>query len=156
MSENKKGHDPILIANYFIKLKPPNLTLLKLIKLCYISHGFTLALTNKPLSSEPAGAWQYGPVFPSVYRAFRDEYRDSKEITEKLHLEDENFSDDEKKIMKIVSKKYGRISASQLSSLTHAKGTPWDITLENGRCEIDNTIITKHYQSLLDLDSESA
>ena len=58
--------------------------------------------------------------------------------------------------MKIVSKKYGRISASQLSSLTHAKGTPWDITLENGRCEIDNTIITKHYQSLLDLDSESA
>ena len=61
MSENKKGHDPILIANYFIKLKPPNLTLLKLIKLCYISHGFTLALTNKPLSSEPAGAWQYGP-----------------------------------------------------------------------------------------------
>ena len=107
--------------------------------------GFTLALTENPLSSEPAGAWQYGPVFPSVWSAFKSS------IEKKECSENENFSNNEKAIMKEVFKKYGKHKAWILSQLTHAEGSPWDKTLKNGRSEIDNDEIKKHYKEKLNI-----
>ena len=141
----KQGHDPVLIANFFIDLGPPDLTLLKLIKLCYIAHGFTLALTGKPLSKEPAGAWQYGPVFPSIYREFKHK---NKIVKIKRHVE-KDFSDDEKKIMKTVFSIYGEKPAWLLSEITHSKGSPWDETLKVGRSEIKTDLIQAHYKKKL-------
>ena len=64
-------HDPILIANYFITKKHHNMTVLRLLKFCYIAHGFKLAIFEEPFSSEPVEAWKYGPVFPTVYNVYR-------------------------------------------------------------------------------------
>ena len=37
-------HDPVAIANEFILKKPSDLTLMKLLKLSYIAHGFKLGM----------------------------------------------------------------------------------------------------------------
>src|SRR5882762_236012 len=68
------AYDPKSIANVFLALaeaEGKHLTPLQLIKLVYIAHGWYLALTQKPLISEQAEAWQYGPVIPSLYQEFK-------------------------------------------------------------------------------------
>ena len=67
----------LAIANYFIELAhKDNIDIrpLKLMKLVYIAHGYILALLDKPTDGaklEKVEAWQYGPVFPSVYYSFK-------------------------------------------------------------------------------------
>lgn len=59
-----------IIANFFVKKAQEEqipLTLMKIIKLVYIAHGWHLAHKKSPLISEPVEAWPYGPVVPSVY-----------------------------------------------------------------------------------------
>ena len=67
----EEGHEPVAIANHFIELNPDGLTLMQLLKLSYIAHGFKLGLDLGPLSRELAQAWKYGPVFPSIYHKFK-------------------------------------------------------------------------------------
>ena len=63
------------IANYFLELAAKHgekVTPLKIQKLVYIAHGWHLALYEKPLVyDEFAEAWEYGPVFPSIYHEFK-------------------------------------------------------------------------------------
>ena len=73
-----QGHDPVAIANYFIGLyeldkknSGEGLDLMQLLKLSYLAHGFKLGITGHPLSNENLEAWRYGPVFPSIYQAFK-------------------------------------------------------------------------------------
>jgi hypothetical protein len=42
---------------------------MKLQKLVYIAHGWSLAILGKPLFYEPIYAWTYGPVVPRLYNA---------------------------------------------------------------------------------------
>ena len=149
MSENKKGHDPILIANYFIELKPPDLYLLKLLKLCYLAHGFTLAVFNKPLSKEPALAWPYGPVFESIFLQFRQDNPLNTLITQKAPC-DGSLSSEEKEIIEIVNDKYGlKFNGRQLSALTHKKDTPWAKAKKELEEKIRDEDIRIYYQDIL-------
>lgn len=62
------------IANYFIRKSHATdigLTPMKLIKLCYIAHGWHLALTGSELLDEVIFAWKYGPVIKTLYRDFK-------------------------------------------------------------------------------------
>ena len=64
------SHDPKAVANYFLdcaKEDGESLTLLKLVKLVYLAHGWHLGLTGDPLIKENVEAWRYGPVVPSIY-----------------------------------------------------------------------------------------
>ena len=170
-TKRKNGHSPILIANFFIDLNPPDLTLLKLIKLCYIAHGFTLALLDKPLSNEKAAAWKYGPVFPSLYRSFKQSleiiaFKKGLENASSLENNDidfflnrkgqhENFSEDEKKIMESVCEKYGNRKAWELSAITHSEDSPWDKTMKKSLSEIDDSLIKEHYKAKLKIPKAS-
>ena len=65
---------PETIANYFISKALADgikLTLLQLIKLVYLAHGWHLGLTGRPLISETVQAWKYGPVIKSLYDRFK-------------------------------------------------------------------------------------
>ena len=150
-------HNPIAIANYFIKKSGYNLDLMQVLKLSYIAHGFKLGLTEKPLSNELVQAWKFGPVFSSVYHKFK--YEPPGEKIQELGMKkrivpvpiksyfgnenmsmikreelQSNFSDEDKKIMDTVCYIYGELTGIQLSVLTHKEKTPWYQTYYNEDC----------------------
>ena len=57
------------MADYITAIGGGNLTLLQILKMTYLSHGYTLAITGKPLIYNKVEAWKYGPVIPIVYNA---------------------------------------------------------------------------------------
>ncbi len=154
------------IANEFLKLADydsESLTQMKLQKLVYIAHGFSLAIMSKPLIEENVQAWQYGPVIPSLYHEFKG-YRggpitspatnviitDDFEVSETAPTVDIEDTDT-KELLDAVWGKYKKYSGPNLSDMTHREGTPWDKTFLPGvsGLAIDNNIISNHYKSLI-------
>ena len=136
MSEKKilmNGHDPLAVANFFIakNKEASGIGLMKLIKLCYFSHGFTLANLNKILINEYAEAWKYGPVFPTIFHEFKTAKPISElatkfdPVTKTLIPWTSDFNDAENSIMRQVNEYYGVLSGGQLSTLTHREDTAW-------------------------------
>src|SRR4051794_433268 len=130
------AHDPRAIANKILDIceaKGIRVTLMQLIKLVYLADGWSLALWDEPLSKHSPQAWQYGPVYPTVYKAFKK--FGSAAITE--HAADgatgveiaEPFSPDELALLKQVVNSYGRLHAFRLSEIMHRAGTPWTTTV---------------------------
>ena len=137
------------VANYFIDLAQRDsvsITQLGLMKRVYVAHGFSLALLNFSLLDprfDEVEAWKYGPVIPSVYHSFKC-YRngpitdktiivewDEKSHTEKYIFPDLNDSR-AKKIVEMVWDRYKGYTDSEMVTLTHKKGTPWDLCYEEG------------------------
>ena len=126
----EKTHDPVLIASYFLQQDQKGRTLMQLLKLSYIAHGFKLGFDLGPLSDEPAEAWKYGPVFPSLYHYDFDDYdpQNNRRIksSEYTHNDvDHSFDSQEKSVLELVNKAYGDLEGWQLSQLTHRDNTPW-------------------------------
>ena len=157
-----QGYNPITIANHFIDLSPKGLTLMQLLELSYISHGFTLALLDSPLADEYAGAWEFGPVFSSIYHEFKFEkpglIKKKAQIanmkTNSLEYFVSNFDMDEEEIMEFTYKRYGKLDVWKLIAITHAEGTPWYEAWEEGKhirgFSIRNELIKKHYKNLIE------
>lgn len=158
--------DALAVANYFIELarkeaKP--IYLLGLVKRVYIAHGFSLAIQDKSLLDprfDKAEAWKYGPVIPSVYHSFKN-YR-----THKIEKPIENLTIDslgevkwvmpklieerDKQIVKIVWNRYKNYSDSQLVTLLHRPGTPWDVCYEPDKNnEIPDGFTKRYYEKLV-------
>ena len=152
-----QGHNPLAIANEFIGLSNDNgLSLMQLLKLSYISHGFTLALLNEPLSNEYVQAWKYGPVFPSIYNNFKYTVNPYK-IKKPVLVYSEGFNENEHGIIKYVQDQYAKMQGWELSALTHAEDTPWFKSWEECKKSgfirgytIKNEDIKKYYQNLID------
>lgn len=153
--------NPLAIANYFIRKaidSGEELTSMKLIKLVYISHGWYLALSGKPLLPEAIQAWKYGPVVKSIYQETKKYgsapisslFLDSITNTYPLpvSIEISEFLD---KIWQL----YGKFNGLQLSALTHQAGTPWYTTWHlNGGSRFNSAIIgdeliKEHYKQKL-------
>ena len=159
-----KGHNPLAVANYFIKKNEVNgIHLMKLIKLCYFAHGFTLANLETILINEYAEAWKYGPVFPTIFHEFKTA-RPIREMakrynpdTQSLEFWSSNFKQEEREIMSQVNEKYGKYSGEQLSSITHELGSPWDIAWKKGKeirgFSINNEEIKKHFEKKINRDN---
>lgn len=120
------------------------ITPMKLQKLAYFAHGWYLALRDDgPLIDDRPQAWDFGPVFPSLYHEFKDFGNrpiDRKAFTPVVNGTKLSFIqptvDDEAKAMKCdsiipkavmdrVFKLYGNLSAIRLSEMTHVEGSPW-------------------------------
>lgn len=144
------------VANYFVQksldekvdLKP-----LKLMKLVYIAHGFMLAMLNKSFLDsrfDKVEAWKLGPVIPSVYHSFK-QYKNGpikdKAVVFKITENEVSFiypelRDKETKIVcDYVWNRYNKYSDSELVTLLHKKGTPWDVVYEEGK----NNLIPDSY-----------
>ena len=98
------AHNPKAIANYFLELARADdeeLSPLKIQKLVYYANGWHLAIKGKPLISEQVEAWPYGPVVPSLYRAFRS-YGDGP-ITEPARETETEFSDNDPWEMRVTT-----------------------------------------------------
>ena len=164
------SHRPEGIANAFLKKAKQSgisVTQMKLQKLVYIAHGWTLALSAKPLVNQEPEAWDRGPVFPEL----RDYAKNSgsKPIVDLIHENDKSpfvffgnqprgdiitadLNNYEQQVIDHVWSRYGQLSAFRLSDLTHMPNTPWSKTYKNGfgrNDSIDNALIKEYYGQLV-------
>lgn len=118
------------IANRFIELAAANgqkLTNMQLQKLVFLAQGITLAIVGEPLTYHNVHAWQWGPVFPKLYKRF-SAYGASP-IDATASCDDViDPSNNEDPIIVSVWENFGELSGPKLSALTHEPGSPWDVT----------------------------
>lgn len=136
-------YDAKPVANFFLDLaasEGKSLTPMKLQKLVYYAHGWNLGLTGEPLLDEQVQAWSFGPVIRSIYNEFREFGADEitsraldaipaggmKYVFRTSSLDDSPDTVPVKNLLNRVWEVYGKFSATQLSNMTHAPGTPWD------------------------------
>lgn len=130
------------------------MTIMQLLKLVYISHGWSLGLLDAPLVDEEPEAWQHGPVFPAIYRAFRGS--GSQPITQLGRglfgaTPIANLAEPQKEIVQSIVKNYGDMHAFGLSRITHNPDTPWSLVYKDGSGsseEIPDSLIRDHYKKL--------
>lgn len=167
-------YHPIAIANYFLKKSfdtGEEITLMKIIKLVYISHGWYRGITGKDLIKESAQAWKYGPVIESVYHEFKSYGgRPITKLGSVLLPHEDRFQiitptvdkEDIQEFLDKVWEIYHSFTAIELSSLTHQEGSPWDITYNklggrNSRSTIiSNDLIEQHYRDKINESEEAA
>jgi len=131
------------IANYFIDLAKRDgreLTPMKLQKLIYFAHGWSLAIYGKPLIDEQVEAWRFGPVISSIYHEFKrfgsqsiTDYAKGIELDKgnilnsRIVVPEVRPDDAETKaLLDKIWEIYGGYTAVQLSNATHLPGTPWE------------------------------
>ena len=147
------AYDARIVANYFLDLANRDrilLSPLKLQKLVYLAHGWSLALRGKPLIRQNVEAWRYGPVIPELYQAFKN--FGGSVISNKAVIREqaEQIDEDSQKLIGAVWEKYKNLSALQLSALTHEPGSAWDLVMNNpsffGRPTINDDLIADEFQ----------
>lgn len=140
-------YDAHQIANWFIdraKRDKRSLSIMSILKLVYIAHGWNLELKNAPLFHNRIEAWQYGPVIPEVYKSFR---RQGIYVDELLMIPSATFAPADVHLLEQIYDIYGELEPFQLSDLTHIPGGPWDIAIKSGgtRAVIPDELIRQHY-----------
>lgn len=156
--------DAMSVANYFIQKAKESgieLTLLKLIKLVYLAHGYMLAILQRSFLSkyDTVEAWKFGPVIPSIYHSFK--YNGSNPITSQgiivTEFEDSGLpelacpqiKDDIQFVLDFVWKRYSSWSAADLVALLHKKGTPWALCYKpNENVEIPDNLTKSYYTAI--------
>jgi uncharacterized phage-associated protein len=154
------------VANFFLEAgwdEGAPVEAMKLQKLVYIAHGWSLAILGKPLIQEQMQAWEHGPVVPDLYHHFKhfggepiDHYaKGDRERGPQVA----NWDSETRNLLKKVWGEYGRSTGSELRSLTHEPGSPWDWVKKAsaGRIPrgttIPNRVIGDHYRSLIPISS---
>ena len=118
------------------------------LKLIYICRGISLALAGKALIQESVVAWAYGPVIPTIYRAFGD-FGSSPIIIK--GAKQPALTEDQQMIVQEMVEAHDKFDGMQLSAMTHAPGTPWGTTVrESGvGTAIDDDLIQSYYEEKL-------
>jgi uncharacterized phage-associated protein len=133
------------------------LTPMQLMKLVYISHGWSLAISGRDLFEDRIEAWRYGPVIPELYRATKHFGRSPIPMAMVGDPEEDILDATDAVLVKDVYGKYGHLNGIQLSDLTHRQGSPWYQAYSSGifNAEITDNVIRQHYSALLN-DRRSA
>lgn len=142
-------YDARQITNWFIQRaaqEDRTLSIMSLLKLVYISHGWNLEMRDSPLFHNRIEAWQYGPVIPDVYSTFRPQGVSLKSADPRF---DPKLSKEDEQFLEQIYDIYGNMSPFKLSDLTHEPGGPWDTATKWGGwyAEIPNQLIQSHYVS---------
>lgn len=115
------------IADFFLSKR--SLSPKKIQKLVYYAYAWYITLYNQDAGSieqtlfeEEPEAWMHGPVFPSLYREYKDYgWRDvPKKLFSKNKISDKGTVD----FLNDVWEKYGDFTADQLEFMTHQED-PW-------------------------------
>ncbi len=131
----KSGIDILSVAKYLIckyNSKGTAITQLKLQKLLYFIEAYYMAKYDKDnLYNDNFKAWTYGPVSEKIYSKYK-KYMDLN-IAEVC---DDNETDlNDESIIESINSVYsifGKLTSSQLITLTHSKKAPWSNTQRYG------------------------
>jgi uncharacterized phage-associated protein len=115
----------------------------KIQKLMYCAYGSVLAVLGVRICDEHPQAWQYGPVFPRVFKFINK----GKNILPLCpHLD---ASDDILNIVDEAVKAFGKFTATSLSAWSHRAGSPWDTVvniLEDPNGVIPDGLIAEYFK----------
>jgi uncharacterized phage-associated protein len=122
------------------------LTNLALQKLLYFAHGMFLTSFKKPLVRGYFEAWQYGPVHPTVYQAFKaaeDRPIDFRAVGRNplTGVQLPIPAPTDSAIIKVLDRvlaAFGDMSPGRLVEISHAKGAPWHVVV--GRAQSAATL----------------
>lgn len=127
-------YSPLAVANTFVAQygQMGRIDHMKLQKLLYYAYGWWLAYEQDPLLTEGPELWKYGPVFSSLYNALASSKSNPITTPQRatpfgpppiIPNEDERT----REFLDWVWQRYGQYSAFELSDMTHAPGTPWQV-----------------------------
>ena len=88
----------------------------------YLCHGWMLGVFGRGLIAEPAEAWRYGPVVPTVYHTYKSSRGDPIDIP--LADRSADLDESQHEPLGAVLRAYQGYSAWDLSAITHQPGTP--------------------------------
>lgn len=153
-------HSPSIIANAFLHAcqgRGIKLDHLKLQKLVFFAHAWSLTLHGQSVVSERPKAWAFGPVFDSIYQRLGGT---KGRVTDLLKTFNPTSGKHEGLIPAVsdtavwdmvnqVLERYEDFTAGQLSSLGHEAGGPWETTRAACQlCIADETIVASYRQKL--------
>jgi uncharacterized phage-associated protein len=136
------------------------ITNLALQKLLYFVHGLHLVETKRPLVSGFFEAWQYGPVHPIAYRAFKSAGAEPIHFRAELKdpftgapvsLPECTDLDARARVRRVVTM-YAGMTPGRLVEVSHARGAPWQLTVDRARTEtviglrIPNDLIAERFK----------
>lgn len=128
---------------------------MKLQKLVFFVHAWSLALKGLSVVNEPPEAWQYGPVFSSLYHELKSYgssdistlLQEFNPATGQLAALVPNHSDANFwPLFDKVWERYGQFNALQLSALTHESGGPWEHAYSQKMANIPNELVASYYR----------
>jgi uncharacterized phage-associated protein len=147
----KPPYDPRAVANLLLDLAAENdggpipISNLALQKLLYFAHGhYLIRSKGTPLVQGAFEAWQYGPVHPAVYNAFKIEAgrpitmrATARNVmtgeTRPLALLDDP---DVRQQLRDVLRSYGHLSPGRLVDITHAPRGPWATVVNKAKTSV--------------------
>lgn len=100
----------------------------KIQKLMYCAYGAVLAVTGTKLCEEHPCAWQYGPVFPSVFRIISR----GADLAQYSYTVRNEASQQIKQLINKAVFVFGKHNAATLTAWSHKKGSPWDSVVNHG------------------------
>ena len=161
----------IAIANGFLErafASDGRCTAMQLQKLCYLSHGFTLAIFDHALTTDKPEAWDFGPVYPKLYDAIKGygsgpidrlicRNNWASDLSIRGNVVRASLDEGELQVVDEVWENYGTLHAFQLSALTHEDDSPWATFYKPGQKHIlipDNAI-KEYFVGLLNSDGDA-
>ncbi len=134
-----RGYDVRAIANWFIdraRVKKGEVQKVWINKLVFLAYQEALEGFRILLTPARAEAWKFGPVFREIY--FNTEGQEAEKFT-KYSVDDRkkievssDFEGLDIAIFEKVYQEFGGLGSADLTRLTHAKGSPWQIVWELG------------------------
>ena len=163
LADNFKGpFAPCEVAMYIVGATTPDtvprLGPTKLNKLVYISHGWLLGKHQRPLVSEEAEVWEYGPVYRSIYDKIaclnngNDRIPERHELAAALDATGNGeaggiYACAEAIHLDYICEYYGGFEARQLIDMTYSPGSPWDVSLSTGNRSISDKMVLCYYRA---------
>lgn len=130
------SYDGRAVANFVLDVceqRQRPITNLALQKIVYFCHAWTLIDFGHPLVKHKFEAWEYGPVLPYLYRAFKEFDRSAittranaiEPVTGSLQRVSYDFDAETSSFITKIVDFYSRMRAGDLVELSHAEGGPW-------------------------------
>lgn len=137
----------------------------KILKLLYILDELSIKKSGIPFFNLTYKVWKFGPVSEDVFidlstdlsmlKSYISE-EEGKLYTSVSEFNDDEFTNNDVKLMNFVIEKYGNSTAKELVNFTHRKNAPWYLAaVENEVLEllssetINNTEIIIDFSSLI-------